>query len=263
MTSQRARYLSHPSLGGQRQIAFFKQLAVTFVLFVGLAVPFKVMAIIPGVTELRPVNALPMVAGLLFGLPGALGCALGNLAADAFGTFSKASLYGFAGNFIAAYLPYSLWQIFGGGKPPQVKDAKHLTLFVGFSLLSALSVAQFLAIGIASLGLSFARQLYPVVAINNFTFTLVFGLPVFIVLTSGQFAQVISWEQIHLSRKRRRFQNWSCTFLIVMAGWGGWRIIRKSITCTEPLDLLVHSLFVVSLLLVLSGGSNPAGSHVV
>ena len=56
-------------------------------IFIGMAVPFKVMVLIEGLTEVRPVNAVPVVVGLLFGPAGAWGCALGNLVADLFGTF--------------------------------------------------------------------------------------------------------------------------------------------------------------------------------
>jgi len=65
--------------------------------------------IIPGFTWVRPANALAPLFGILFGVPGALGCAIGNLLADALaGYFGIGSIGGFVGNFILAYAPYKL-----------------------------------------------------------------------------------------------------------------------------------------------------------
>ncbi|AFK51595.1 hypothetical protein TCELL_1172 [Thermogladius calderae 1633] len=63
--------------------------------------------IIPGFTWLRPGNALAPLFGMLFGVPGALGTAIGNFIADALtGYLSIGSIGGFIGNFMIAYLPY-------------------------------------------------------------------------------------------------------------------------------------------------------------
>ena len=82
-----------------RQKQTLAQIGLCALVFIGMAVPFKVMVLIEGFTEVRPVNAVPVVVGLLLGPAGAWGCAIGNLIADLFGTFSKASLLGFIGNF--------------------------------------------------------------------------------------------------------------------------------------------------------------------
>ena len=44
--------------------------AVLTAVFVLIAVPFKVMSLIPGFTEIRPVNCFNMLYGLLFGIYG-------------------------------------------------------------------------------------------------------------------------------------------------------------------------------------------------
>ena len=62
---------------------------------------------VPGFTWLRPGNALAPIFGMLFGIPGAIGCAFGNLIADIFGGyFGVGSFGGFIGNFLIAYIPY-------------------------------------------------------------------------------------------------------------------------------------------------------------
>ncbi|MGQ4834653.1 MAG: QueT transporter family protein [Candidatus Asgardarchaeia archaeon] len=65
------------------------------------------LVIIPGATWIRPANALTPVFGVLFGIPGALGTAIGNFIADSLAGFlGLGSLGGFVGNFILAYIPY-------------------------------------------------------------------------------------------------------------------------------------------------------------
>jgi energy-coupling factor transport system substrate-specific component len=154
--------------------------------FVGIAVPFKVMVIIPGLTEVRPVNAIPIVAGLLFGPAGAWGCAFGNLAADVFGTFSIGSVFGFLGNFAAAYLPYKIWHMSGSGEAPNVKTHKNIWRFIFISAFSSLSVAVIISWGLDVLNIVWGSHLFLIILLNDLGFSLFLGLPVFIVLTSDQ-----------------------------------------------------------------------------
>lgn len=109
-----------------RQKETLLQIGLCALVFVGMAVPFKVMVLVEGFTEVRPVNAVPVVVGLLLGPAGAWGCAIGNLIADLFGTFSKASFLGFWGNFLAAYLPYQIWHTLKPGERPNVKPSLNL-----------------------------------------------------------------------------------------------------------------------------------------
>ncbi|HUE39808.1 MAG TPA: QueT transporter family protein, partial [Candidatus Binatia bacterium] len=53
--------------------------AISAALYASILIPFKVMPIIPGVTEFRPANAVPVVCSLLFGPAAAWGSAIGNL----------------------------------------------------------------------------------------------------------------------------------------------------------------------------------------
>ncbi|MEJ2069915.1 MAG: QueT transporter family protein [Syntrophobacterales bacterium] len=58
-------------------------------LFAAILIPFKGIPLIPGITELRPANVIPLVFGLLFGPAGAWGSAFGNLIGDFFGTLGS------------------------------------------------------------------------------------------------------------------------------------------------------------------------------
>jgi len=159
------------------------QIGICALVFIGMAVPFKVMVLIEGLTEVRPVNAVPVVAGLLFGPAGAWGCAVGNLIADLFGTFSKASVLGFIGNFIAAYLPYKLWHIFKKGEAPNAKSYINIGIYIFISAVGALATAILLACGLDVFFGFWSPQLFSIIFLNDFLFPLFLGLPVLIVLT--------------------------------------------------------------------------------
>lgn len=167
-----------------RQKQTLAQIGLCALVFIGMAVPFKVMVLIEGFTEVRPVNAVPVVVGLLLGPAGAWGCAIGNLIADLFGTFSKASLLGFIGNFLAAYLPYKLWHTIKNGEKPNVKSGPNLAIYIALSAISSLTVSIFLACGLDVWLKLWIKDIFYIVLYNNFGFPVVLGLPVFIVLTS-------------------------------------------------------------------------------
>ncbi|UNC93490.1 QueT transporter family protein [Candidatus Contubernalis alkaliaceticus] len=160
------------------------QMGLCALVFIGMAVPFKVMMLVEGFTEVRPVNAVPVVAGLLFGPAGAWGCAIGNLVADLFGTFSTASILGFFGNFIAAYLPYKLWHTWKKGEKPNLKSNGNIGFYILLSAVSSLAVAIFLACGLDVFLRFWLLDIFYIILFNNFGFSLVLGLPVLIVLTS-------------------------------------------------------------------------------
>lgn len=73
--------------------------AVTAAIYSGMLIPFKPIQIIPGLTELRPASAIPVLFGILFGPAAAWGSAIGNLIADFFGMLGPGSIFGFLGNF--------------------------------------------------------------------------------------------------------------------------------------------------------------------
>lgn len=84
-------------------------IALTAAVYGGALAATGGLTIIPGATWIRPANALPPVFGVLFGLPGCIGTALGNFLADAFaGYLGWGSIGGFIGNFILAYVPYKM-----------------------------------------------------------------------------------------------------------------------------------------------------------
>lgn len=112
-------------------------------IFAAILIPFKGIPLIPGLTELRPANVIPVVFGLLFGPAGAWGAAFGNLIGDFFGTLGVGSFFGFWGNFLAAYLPYKMW-----GDRPLSEIRRHPGRFVAAVVLGAWACALVVGFGV-------------------------------------------------------------------------------------------------------------------
>ena len=90
----------------KRHLLYF---LVSMGIYVALLVPFKQIQLLEGFADFRISAIFPVMAGLLMGPAGAVGCGVGNLIADVFGTLNAASLFGLVGNFLFAFLPYKLW----------------------------------------------------------------------------------------------------------------------------------------------------------
>ena len=92
--------------------------AISAALYAAVLVPFKVVPLIPGVTELRPANAIPVVCSFLFGPAAAWGSAIGNMIGDFFGGASPGDIFGFFANLVYALIPFKVWETIGGGQSP-------------------------------------------------------------------------------------------------------------------------------------------------
>jgi len=78
--------------------------------YIVVALPFKAMNLIPGFTDIRPVQALGPVYGVFFGPAGCLAAAFGNLVADiADDALRWTSIAGFATNFIGPFIVWLYW----------------------------------------------------------------------------------------------------------------------------------------------------------
>lgn len=160
-----------------------KQFFITLAAFLVLGISFKVMVLIEGLTEVRPVNAIPPAAGLLFGPVGAFACGIGNFFADMAGTLSIGSVLGIIGNFMAAYLPYRLWYLFSEEKP-SLHSGRNILKYICISAVGAMTVAWILSFGLYALQGVWVEQIYVFVFFNNLGFSVGLGMPIIIILTS-------------------------------------------------------------------------------
>jgi len=140
--------------------------AISASLYAAILIPFKVLPIIPGVTEFRPANAIPVVCSFLFGPAGAWGAAIGNIIGDFFGGLGPGDLFGFVGNLLYGLVPYKAWEALSDSDPvPQT--AGGWVRFVAVVLLASAACALFIGWGINLLGFVPFRVLGNVIMFNN------------------------------------------------------------------------------------------------
>lgn len=155
--------------------------AVVAALFAAILIPFKALTIVPGITEVRPANVIPVAFGIMFGPAAAWGVGIGNLIGDIFGgTFGPGSAFGFAGNFFFAFISYKLWGNLGplsSGEEPYMKSARQIAELWVVALAGAAACAAIIAWGLELLGLFPFSVLATVITINNFIAAAVLGPP--------------------------------------------------------------------------------------
>ncbi|MBP8953437.1 MAG: ATP-binding cassette domain-containing protein [Armatimonadetes bacterium] len=155
------------------KLAVLSALCAAF--YAALLIPFKAIPLIPGLTELRPGNVVPVVAGVLFGPAAAWGCAVGNLIGDFFGTIGPGSFFGFIGNFLYAYVPYRLWRLIMRGQPATGAPGQ-APVFLIVAVLGGMACAVVIGWGVDMLGLVPYQVLTAVITLNNSAASILLGL---------------------------------------------------------------------------------------
>lgn len=141
--------------------------AISAALYAAVLVPFKAVPLIPGVTELRPANAIPVVCSFLFGPAAAWGSAIGNMIGDFFGGVSPADLFGFFANLVYGYIPYKMWQVISAREGPIIRSPRTALKFFAVILAASMLCADFVGWGENLLALRPFAMLGNVIVINN------------------------------------------------------------------------------------------------
>ncbi|MEW6543090.1 MAG: energy-coupling factor transporter ATPase [Nitrospirota bacterium] len=183
----------------------------TAAVYAAILIPFKMgIPLIPGFTELRPANAFPVAASLLFGPAAAWGSGLGNLIGDCFGTLGPGSFFGFLGNFCYGYVPYLLWGRLGpfsSGLEPEPRSW-HQTLELAIvCTAAALTCALVVAWGVDLLGLFPFHLLAPAIFLNNLVMGLALAPPLLLFLHPRVKRWRLRYEDVRetLDVRRERF----------------------------------------------------------
>jgi energy-coupling factor transport system substrate-specific component len=146
--------------------------AMSASLYAAILIPFKVLPIIPGVTEFRPANAVPVVCSFLFGPAGAWGAAIGNVIGDFFGGIGPGDLFGFAANFLYGFIPYKAWEALTDADPVPTRAGTWVA-FVAVVLLASAVCALTVGWGLNLLGFVPFSVLGNIVLVNNFVVAVV------------------------------------------------------------------------------------------
>lgn len=145
--------------------------AICAALYAAILIPFKVIPLIPGITEFRPANAVPVVCSFLFGPAGAWGAAFGNLIGDFFGGLGPGDLFGFLANLLYGLVPYLVWDAITTA-PPLPRGAALAGLLAVTALASTLCAAV-VGWGLNLLAFHPFTVLGTVVLVNNLAVALV------------------------------------------------------------------------------------------
>lgn len=169
-------HTSHTILRGARiALACGVIYLVTLELF--LAIP-----LFNGATQIRPASGLAPILGLMFGVPGALGCALGNLASDLMHWPDDPALpLYFLAQFAYAYGLRGLWRlVFRGDQLPRLTSARR----IGVVLLGALADSLLITVLLMPFEADSmqALNIHAVRLLNNFLAIVYVGLPVMLLV---------------------------------------------------------------------------------
>ncbi len=158
---------------------------VLLVIYLAIAVPFRSLAFIEGLTDIRPVNMLMPVYGIFFGPAGAWAFAVGNTIGDVVaGNLGWASIGGFLANFAAVYVYYIVWNRLVKTRIT-LADWRALGQFLA-SVIAATVVTVAILVPVVAIleptvNLAYFSQ---IVTINNFVFALVPGIAIIIITES-------------------------------------------------------------------------------
>ena len=204
-----------------RLVVLIAQIAA---IYAAILIPFKVgIPLIPGFAELRPANAIPIVASLLFGPAAAWGAGLGNIIGDCFGSLGPASVFGFLGNFFFGYVPYVLWGNMGllsSRQPPQVKSWRQGLEFGIVCVVASGVCAGIIGWGVQLLGLLPFMILAPAIFLNNMVMGFLLGPPLLLFL----YPRVARWGLLY--RDFRKDVMWM----------DDPRSLRSSVSPQQPID---------------------------
>ena len=148
--------------------------AMCAALYAAILIPFKMVPVIPGITEFRPANAVPVVCSFLFGPAAAWGAAFGNVIGDFFGGLGPGDIFGFLGNLLYALVPYTLWEALTDRTPVPRGVAVSLALGAVIAV-AAMLCATIIGWGLNILGFHTFTVLASVVLVNNLVVALALG----------------------------------------------------------------------------------------
>ena len=149
-------------------------MVMTAAIYAAALLTLSFIKLAPG-TFLRPANALQAPFGILFGIPGCIGIAIGNLLSDLTqGTAPHVMIMGALTNFLAAFLPYLLVS------KAKLTTRRSVVEFVWWgSILGGLIVSSSIFINVM-FGLTpkaVAIAFFPTTLLNQLLPSLLLGIP--------------------------------------------------------------------------------------
>ncbi len=197
--------------------------AISAALYAAVLVPFKVIPLIPGVTELRPANAIPIVCSFLFGPAAAWGSAIGNMIGDFFGGVSPGDLFGFFANLVYGFIPYKVWGVLGRGESPVLRSPAVMVKYFVACLAASVLCADFVGWGDNMLALRPFVMLGNVIILNNMAAALVLSPFILAAVYPRVRRGRMLYEDMMPELRPAPFAQRALGFLLLVAGeTGAW-----------------------------------------
>ena len=179
--------------------AFETRRPLVYALLVGLAcalpyfVLLHVFRIVPSFNEgtvLAPAEGVGPVLGLFFGVPGIVGCMVGNIASDVLCGYRDVGALALRAIVEAVYLglPYVLWYVMLRRNPaprPLLDSAHKLGVYMGIALVTSLVAIVLNALVDTVLARVGSVMHYTILSLNDFTFLIYLGMPLLIALSQS------------------------------------------------------------------------------
>ncbi len=219
-------------------------------IYAATLIPFKALVLIPGVTEIRPAAALPMVFGMLFGPAGAWGVAIGNFIADlSGGTFGINCIFSFFGNFVLSYIPYKFYYLLKGSEYYKIKisNKKEVWRFCWILLVSTIACGMIIAYGQVVFKILPFYVLFTIIVINDTIVPIIIGIPLFNLLSPRLTRWGMVWMDIMpMQSKVNKFKVCLISVLIILGA--AWGVISEFFSITYIMRVIIGGLMVLLLL---------------
>jgi energy-coupling factor transport system substrate-specific component len=197
--------------------------AISAALYAAVLIPFKAVPLIPGVTELRPANAIPIVCSLLFGPAGAWGSAIGNMIGDFFGGVSPGDLFGFCANLFYGFIPYKVWDTLARGQSPVIKSPATAAKYLITCLAASVLCADFVGWGDNMLAFRPFLMLGNLIVVNNMAAALVLSPFILAAVYPRVRRGRMLWVDVMPERKPAPRARSAAGFALLVAGeCGAW-----------------------------------------
>ena len=165
-----------------------------------VAMPFKVMTVIPGFTDIRPVTLFGPLYALFYGIPGCVIFALMNLVMDALANeLAWSSIAGLISNFAGPFFIYYYWKKLARSKPllKTLGNILHYCIvIIAVALLEAVIIAPSVAAFYPDVDI---KLFFITVTLNTSLFPIFFGIPLTILIQ-----EELGFKQIVLDGNGRR-----------------------------------------------------------
>ena len=173
--------------------------AISAAFYAAILIPFKLLPLIPGYTEVRPASAIPPACAILFGPAGAWGSAIGNLVGDVMGTIGPGSIAGFFGNFAFGFLPYVIWKALGGKTPFSATPRNLIGYCVG-TVFASLVCALIISPVVVALGAAPFQVIFGIIMFNNVVFGCFLGIPLLLAVYKRVQALGLTYPEVMTDR---------------------------------------------------------------